>query len=189
MIKKVVVITACITILAGIYLAWSYRVSSLRLELAECKPEGGPYWAVLQGESAKRLVERWCPVPADQSRYWVPSSEDIARLEQRLAPFLEKHRKAEGVAPLSAYVRQYAGFTDRGRQTICVNLYAAKELEGLAWAIRSDPNNWKYLPKRRCPEDQWRHELLDADDGGSLFCGVSYEPELGAFYKFDCNGG
>jgi len=189
--KAMLGLVVLIAILISVYLACFYHSSSQRLQPAEyrCKPEGGPPWAILQGEEARDLAQLWCAgAPGEPKAYWSPSPQEIARLESRLTRFMEEKRDSEGVAPLSSYVRQYAGFTDKERRTICVNLYAAKVLQADVYAIRSDPMKWKYLPKGVCPEDQWRHELLAAEDGGTLFCGVSYEPGLESFTGLACNG-
>ena len=100
--------------------------------------------------------------------FWMPSSEDIARLEGQLKPYLEGvgTPKAKVIAAkLGRYKRQYLGYTDAGKKRIFVNSFC----------------HWK--------EDWfWRDSVIIVKDGGTCFFRVHYDLSSSQFEQLEING-
>jgi ABC-type cobalt transport system substrate-binding protein len=142
--------------------------------------ETGVIFSAQQVERSDRAIQFF-----DGARpMWTPSSEEIARLESKLKPYLEEvangKREAGGyaswrmprqvkeiLARLGGYKRQYFGFTFGGRRWIFVNGFC----EGF-WT-RSD---------------SWHDDIVIVLDGGSCFFQALYDPSSAEFDKLSING-
>lgn len=102
--------------------------------------------------------------------YWTPSSDDIARLDGQLRPYLEgvtANQPKALDAKLESYKRQYLGYTDGGKKWIYVNSICK--------------TGWK--------EDRfWLDDLVIVFDGGPCFFTVRYDLSSSQFGQLMING-
>lgn len=121
--------------------------------------------------SAQQLERSVAPVMMGITPpYWTPSSEEIARLEVQLMPYLEgltvPHPKAIA-AMLGSYKRQYLGYINGGKKWIYVNS----------------------ICKTSWTEDGfWHDELIIVFDGGPCFFTVRYDLSSSQFDQLRING-
>jgi hypothetical protein len=106
--------------------------------------------------------------PKSVAAFWVPSAQDVERLEARLSSALAS-RAAEGsvVPPGGHYNRQYIGVVRNGVRLVYANVYDADA------ATTADQNE---------------HGVVVCD-GGPRFWGVVFNPTTGEFSDFSFNGG
>jgi len=100
--------------------------------------------------------------------FWTPSTEEIARLEVQLKPYLEGVATPEArviAAKLGRYKRQYLGYTDGGKKWIFVNSFC----------------DWK-------DDGFWRDRLIIVKDGGTCFFKVRYDVSSSRFDQLQING-
>jgi len=100
--------------------------------------------------------------------FWTPSTEEIARLEVQLKPYLEglATPKAKVIAAkLGRYKRQYLGYTDGGKKWIFVNSFCRWKQDGF-----------------------WQDSLIIAQDGGTCFFRVRYDVSRSQFDQLEING-
>ena len=104
--------------------------------------------------------------------YWTPSSEDIARLERELKPYLAgettPQAKVIGSTKFGSYKRQYLGYTNDGRRWIFVNSFC----------------EWWTKEKGRL----WHEDRFIVFDGGSCFFTVRYNQSNSQFHELKING-
>jgi hypothetical protein len=102
--------------------------------------------------------------------YWAPTSEEIARLEGQLKPYLE------GVATLGAKAaiaklenskRQYLGYTDADKKWVFVNSICEA--------------SWKR-------HGFWYDDIIIVFDGGPCFFNVRYDLSSAQFDQLQING-
>jgi len=101
--------------------------------------------------------------------FWIPSVDDILKLEENLAGYLNQnsdqfYRQPPVWERLDEYQRQYIGFERNGRQIIYGNYFCDN------------------LGKN------WRQELIFVLDGGDCFFQVEYDVESGMFINLLVNG-
>jgi hypothetical protein len=144
-------------------------VASFGAALAGCghgtpRPGEAARGWIVSDEAAGRDVLRTCSRPSPDREgalaQWIPTPEQIRTLESALP---ELSTRVE--APAS-YQRQYVGIVRDGRRLVYVN----------AWPARVDAS---LDPSR---------EAMRACDGGDMFWGVVWDPELRAFSEFEANG-
>jgi len=100
--------------------------------------------------------------------FWTPSTEEIARLEVQLTPYLEgvATPKAKVIAAkLGRYKRQYLGYTDGGKKWIFVNSFC----------------HWK-------EDGFWHDSIIIAKDGETCFFRVRYDVSSSQFEELQING-
>jgi len=100
--------------------------------------------------------------------YWTPSTEEIARLEVQLKPYLEgvTTPKAKVIAAkLGHYKRQYLGYTVGGKKWIFVNSFCS-------WT----------------EDESWRDTIIIVKDGGACFFSVRYDVSRSQFNQLQING-
>jgi len=100
--------------------------------------------------------------------FWTPSTDEIARLEVQLKPYLEgvATRKAKVIAAkLGRYKRQYLGYTDAGKKWIFVNSFCRWKEDGF-----------------------WRDTMIIVNDGGTCYFRVRYDVSNSRFEQLEING-
>src|SRR5262245_3804693 len=100
--------------------------------------------------------------------FWTPSTDDIARLEVQLTPYLEgvATPKAKVIAAkLGRYKRQYLGYSVGGKKWIFVNSFCS----------------WM-------EDESWRDTIIIVKDGGACFFSVRYDVSRSQFNQLQING-
>jgi hypothetical protein len=105
------------------------------------------------------------PTPQNIEGFWVPTEQNIARLEQLLVPFLTSISGGKSALPLEHYHRQYVGFIKGGKRYIYGNFYGQSEAG----------RNESVEPVIVC-------------DGGADFWGIVYSLDSNTFSNFYRNG-
>jgi hypothetical protein len=119
--------------------------------------------AILSGENAKALLRQCSRIaPEKVTAQWMPTSDQIVRLEALLPAFKRGLKQPD--APLEAFYRQYAGFVAGGRKIVYIN----------------------FFPKDTDP--QWRSRAVMVCDGGERFWGVEFEVDRSRFVNAAFNG-
>ncbi len=117
------------------------------------------------------------------------AESEIIQLDSKLKAFWGSQTEEPRAKPLDHYVRQYAGVAIEGRKQICVNLLSREFVKMEAYYYEHDRTLREQLPDGVCPEDIWRHKpIVDVDDGGADFCGVTFDVSTQQFSGVNCNG-
>ena len=120
-----------------------------------------PNWGVIFPAEKAAQLTRQCSRSAPRPEgAWLPTPEDIARLEPGLTRTL-----ADAQVQPGAYYRQYGGLIVGGRRIIYVN--------GVRNAVATA---------------DWRDAPISICDGGALGFGVEYDPATGTFSHFAFDG-
>jgi hypothetical protein len=121
---------------------------------------------ILGGIEGQKLFDQ-CSRPAPQgvSDIWIPSVQEVEKMEESLPQFLEKEGALERMLPLGNYYYQYVGYIVHGRRMIYVNAFVGRE-----------------------QAKDWRRKAVLFCDGGSAFFGVEYDVEEGNFLNLYFNG-
>jgi len=102
--------------------------------------------------------------------HWTPTQEQVVEFDRRLSEYL-KTSDAWGAAEvrnkLSAYRRQYLGYTLAGTKRIYMNAFCAES------GIK--------------PEE-WRKSFVLVMDGGACFFQAEYDPVTKTITRFSANG-
>ena len=125
---------------------------------------------VLPVDAAPRALNQ-CSRRAPQgvSDFWVPSEAQIAELESRLVPYLDRRQRDGGtVPPNKAYHRQYIGIIRRSVRLIYGSFYLDDGFPGDDISEKS--------------------RAVIVCDGGSSFWGIEYDPATKAFDELQFNG-
>ncbi len=124
-----------------------------------------PDQSVILPSSEAQSVSRLCSRqgPEHLGGGWLPSTEDIAKLERQLGD-------VSRMAPMSiskpfSYRRQYVGIIIDGKRLIYVN------------AFPSEMN-----------DAHWKTRFVSVCDGGPSFWGVIFDPSTGKFSELHGNG-
>jgi hypothetical protein len=114
--------------------------------------------------------------PQQVSGTWLPSSAQIAALEERLFPILRRElsRNQYRASKPEDYFRQYAGYVVGGRKFIYVN--------GV------DRGYIKFLLENHIPGADWEREAIVICDGGEDFFGAEYDVETRSLRNLSFNG-
>lgn len=94
--------------------------------------------------------------------YWTPSSEDVARLERQLKPYLATTPQAKA----QSSKRQYLGYTKDGTRWIFVNSFCE-------WWMK---------------DRSWHEDIFIVFDGGPCFFTVRYDQSNSQFHELRVNG-
>jgi hypothetical protein len=142
---------------------------------------GGKPWTILPvGESESALMQCSRTSPGPSAPFWSPASAQVEELEKRLPAYLRQQKHAAHADKLASYLRQYAGFTRKGRKLIYLNAFPTNVVDMLCHedvkASQGDCRN------------HWRIEGIFVCDGGDDFWGVEYDPESKTFSGLDFNG-
>ncbi|UYB50648.1 hypothetical protein OCJ37_11515 [Xanthomonas sp. AM6] len=127
--------------------------------------KAGQSWIVTRNSTAAQVLDtcsRDSPARHDGavSGYWVPTVEQIAQLEARLAQL------QPSIAEPASYDRQYVGILYRGKQAIYVNAFKPHDDSEL------DPSV----------------DAVRVCGGGSGFWGAVFDPASGSFSEIAANG-
>lgn len=127
--------------------------------------KAGQSWVVTRNSTAAQVLDtcsRDSPARHDGavSGYWVPTVEQVAQLETRLAQLQPE------ITDPGAYDRQYVGILYRGRRAIYVNAFRPHDDSDL------DPSI----------------DAVRACGGGSGFWGAVFDPASGSFSEIAVNG-
>jgi hypothetical protein len=161
------------------------RLACLLLLGALSAPEGlaigGKPWAILPvGESKPALMQCSRVSPGPSAPFWSPTPAQVEELEKRLPSYLRQQKHAEHSDYLSSYLRQYVGFTRKGRKLIYLNAFTTNVLDTFC------RDGFKAFPGD-C-RNHWRSHAFTVCDGGDHFWGVEYDPESKTFSGLDFNG-
>jgi hypothetical protein len=135
-------------------------------------------WQIVQGDGYEGAIVSATDAPdfvrtfrgGEPSGYWTPTSSQIAQLEADLAMFVEPPECGESPVPerirreLGSYGRQYAGFTEDGRDLILVNAFCDAH------------------------DVDWQNEPVFILDGGACYFQITYDPATGDFFDLSVNG-
>jgi hypothetical protein len=106
-------------------------------------------------------------VPRPVSGFWLPSSEQIAKLEQRAVAYVgDSESKKQRAPDRIAYHRQYVGVVVKGKRLIYGNFYPAN--------FESSRNE--------------ASSSVVICDGGASFWGLVFDPETNQILELRLNG-
>lgn len=125
------------------------------------RPDQSAILPATEAQSVTRLCSR--QGPKHVSGGWLPSSEDVAKLEKHLGD-LSNMTPVSIVKPFS-YRRQYVGIILAGKYLVYVNAFP--------------PNDYS---------KDWRTRFVSVCDGGPDFWGVIFDPSTGKFSELHGNG-
>lgn len=140
---------------------------------------------LLEGEEAKLLAKQCSrDSPDDFTDTWVPSVEEIKKMEQNLSQISKLRAKCciEGVNiedPDKWYL-QYAGLIWKGRKIVYISAIGRQQPS--VWVIGSDGRTAK-----ETPDDNWKKFAIVICDGGNAW-GVIYDLKTGKFSDLSVNG-
>ena len=144
-------------------------------------PAVGKPWAILPvGESKSALMQCSRTSPGPSAPFWSPVPAQVEELEKRLPAYLRQQKHAAHADHFAKYLRQYVGFTRKGRKLIYLNAFSTNVLDMLCRSgAKAGPGDCR---------NQWRTEGLFVCDGGDDFWGVEYDPESKTFSGLNFNG-
>lgn len=134
---------------------------------------------ILPKDKVGDLLKQCSRTTPDTTSYWVPSPEDIYRLEALLPEYIKSNPVANGCKTmgvnLSKYKRQYGGI---GEHTMMEGGVIVKHPRSIyVNAFMSDPN-----------DESWKNNPYTVCDGGCSAWGVSFDPRTGTFSNLSTNG-
>ncbi|MDD5302230.1 MAG: hypothetical protein PHS14_03900 [Elusimicrobia bacterium] len=144
------------------------RLTLLSLMALAFPPEGYAVERTAIIFSAAKASKSGAP---NEFPFWTPTRRQIALLESLLPSYL-KSNPPESDTPVSKpleYGRQYVGVTKDGRKLIFLNAFCTSY---------TSRRSKKHLQER----------LVMADDGGSCFFQVYFDPQIQQFLNLEYNG-
>jgi hypothetical protein len=179
---------------------WTPRVSLL-LVLSSCSHDNdaaaranqplanSAHAAVLPLGVGKRALDQCGRSTPWAIRYWTPSAEVVAALEQRLPSFLDsiavRRPAMRDAVRERRYYRQYVGIVRwNGARRVYINGFDRRYIQILNDA-RSDYPQTTANPS--ADTFRWRVSPVSVCDGGQMFFGLEYNPVTQTFERFRTN--
>lgn len=125
-------------------------------------------WVIFSAKHAEESgVGDWFLPGGETAKYWTPTEEDVIRLEEGLAAFLQDHAdlfNSPVSERLGEYYRQYLGFVLEDQNIIYANFFC------------------------NAYEMDWANEFVFVLDGGECYFQFKYDPGSGTFFDLLVNG-
>jgi hypothetical protein len=145
--------------------------------------------AVLPLGAGKRILDQCSRSTPWAIRFWTPSLEVVAALEQRLPSFLDsiavRHPAMRDGVREGRYYRQYVGIIRwNGERSVYINGFDRRYID-----ILNDARS-RYPPTGANPSAdtlRWRVSPVSVCDGGQMFFGLEYNPVTQTFRRFRTN--
>lgn len=145
-------------------------------------PAVGKPWAILPVGETKAVLSHQCSrsAPEPGEPFWSPTPAQVEELDKRLPDYLRQQKQGAHAEHLSKYLRQYVGFTGKGRKLIYLNAFPTEMVDMLCRSgVKTGSGDCR---------NPWRTQGVFVCDGGDDFWGVEYDPESKAFSGLDFNG-
>jgi len=140
---------------------------------------------LLTGDEAKRLSKQCSrDSPSDFTNVWVPSEDDIRKMESKLSNISSLRAKCciEGasIASPNKWYLQYAGLVWHGKRVIYIGAVGRER----PTTFERDEATGTF---KEVPNDNWKKFAIVICDGGNAW-GVIYDPQTGKFSDLSLNG-
>jgi len=113
------------------------------------------------------------PILGEGDSFWIPEISQIKTLEEKLPQYIFEQARGGPIfdewKDLHRFKRQYAGIIREGKKSIYVNFFPKADSGGYT-------------------EENWRHQVILACEGGQFFFGVEYDVQLEQFIHVASNG-
>jgi len=141
--------------------------------------------ALLRGEEAKRLAKQCSrDSPSDFTDTWIPSAEDLRKIETRLSDISKLRAKCcvegAGIEDPNKWYLQYAGLVWHGKKVIYISAISRQ----VPTDFVKDEATGKF---KKVPSTSWKEFAVVICDGGSAW-GVIFDPGTGKFEDLSING-